>query len=56
MQELIAAAEKERQDAEQEINQAKQSEKDALNKKEQLEKEFENMSSHAQAKIQAGGE
>ena len=49
---LTAMAQKQLQDAEQELNQAKQSEKDALNKKEQLEKELKNMN----AKIQAGGE
>ena len=53
---LTAMAQKQLQDAEQELNQAKQSEKDALNKKEQLENELENMKSQMQAKIQAGGE
>ncbi len=52
--ELAAMARKQLQDAEQEIDQAKQSEKDALNKKEQLEKELENMRSQAQSKIKAG--
>jgi hypothetical protein len=50
----VAAALKQLQDAEQELNQAKQSEKDALNKKEQLEKELANMNSQAQAKMQEG--
>jgi len=52
--ELTRLAQEQSQDAEQEINQAKQSEEDALNKKGQLEKELENMNSQAQAKMQAG--
>ena len=51
---LTAMAQKQLQDAEEELNQAKQSEKDALNKKEQLENELENMKSQMQAKIQTG--
>ena len=53
---LGAQAQKLLQDAEQELNQAKQSERDDLTKKEQLENEFGNMRSQVQAKIQAGGE
>ena len=51
---LADQAEKQLQDAEQELNQAKQSEIDALKKIEQLENELENMRSQAQSKIQAG--
>ena len=53
-EDLAAMAQKQLQDAEQELNQAKESEKDALNKKEQLENELGNMRSHVQVKIQAG--
>lgn len=49
---LAAMAQELLQDAEQELNQAKQSEKDALNKKEQLENELGNM----KAQIQAGSD
>lgn len=51
---LAAMAQKQLQDAEQELNQAKESERDDLAKKEQLEKELENMKSQMQAKIQTG--
>jgi len=54
VEDLAAMARELLQDAEQELNQAKQSEKDALNKKEQLENELGNMRSQLQAKIQAG--
>jgi coenzyme F420-reducing hydrogenase delta subunit len=53
MEALIAAAKKEREDAEQESNQAKQSESDYLAKQEQLKNELENMKSQVQ-NIQAG--
>ena len=53
---LVRQAQEQSQIADQQLNQAKQSEKDALNKKEQLENELENMKSQMQAKIQAGGE
>jgi chromosome segregation ATPase len=51
---LVRLAQEQEQIADQQLNQAKQSEKDALNKKEQLENELENMRSQVQAKIQAG--
>jgi hypothetical protein len=53
---LAAMVQKQLQDAEQELNQAKQTGKDDLNKKEQLENELGNMSSQMQAMTQAGGE
>ena len=56
MDDLVRQAMEQEQIADQQLNQAKQSEKDALNKKEQLENEFENMRSQVQTKIQAGGE
>ena len=49
---LIRLAQEQDKDADQQLNQAKQSEMDDLNKKEQLENELKNMN----AKIQAGGE
>jgi hypothetical protein len=52
--ELTRLAQEQSQDADQEINQAKQSEKDALNKKERLENELGNMRAQVQAKIQTG--
>lgn len=52
--ELIRLAQEQSQNADQLVNQAKQSEKDALNKKEQLENELGNMKAQVQAKIQAG--
>jgi hypothetical protein len=51
---LAAMAQKQLQDAEQELNQAKQSESEDLKKKEQIENELGNMKSQMQAKIQAG--
>jgi len=51
---LVRQAMEQEQIADQQLNQAKQSEKDALNKKEQIENEFENMRSQVQTKIQAG--
>lgn len=51
---LTAMAQKQLQDAEQELNQAKESEKDYMAKKEQLENELGNMKSQMQANIQPG--
>lgn len=51
---LVRQAQEQSQIADQQLNQAKQSEKDALNKKEQLENELGNMRAQVQAKIQAG--
>ncbi|MCJ7618386.1 MAG: hypothetical protein MUO43_17815 [Desulfobacterales bacterium] len=53
---LVRQAQEQEQIADQQLNQAKESEKDALNKKEQLENELGNMKSQMQAKMQAGGE
>jgi hypothetical protein len=52
MDDLVRQAMEQEQIADQQLNQAKESEKDALNKKEQLENELKNMN----AKIQTGGE
>jgi len=49
---LAAMAQKQLQDAEQELNQAKQSENDMIKEKEKVENELKNM----EGKIQAGGE
>ncbi len=54
MDDLVRQAQEQSQIADQQLNQAKESEKDDLAKKEQLEKELENMKSQVQAKIQAG--
>ena len=54
MDDLVRQAMEQDQIADQQLNQAKESEKDALNKKEQLENELENMKSQMQAKIQTG--
>jgi len=51
---LVRQAMEQEQIADQQLNQAKESEKDYLAKKEQLEKELENMKSQMQANIQAG--
>lgn len=51
---LIRQAMEQEQIADQQLNQSKESEKDALNKKEQLENELEKMRSQVQAKMQAG--
>ena len=51
---LVRQAMEQEQIANQQLNQAKESEKDYLAKKEQLEKELENMKSQMQANIQAG--
>ena len=54
MDDLVRQAQEQSQIADQQLNQAKESEKDYLAKKEQLEKELENMKSQMQANIQAG--
>jgi hypothetical protein len=50
---LVRQAQEQSQIADQQLNQAKESEKNDLAKKEQLENELENMKSQMQAKIQA---
>jgi len=52
---LVRQAMEQDQIADQQLNQAKESEKDDLAKKEQLENELENMKSQMQATTQAGG-
>ena len=51
---LVRQAQEQAQIADQQLNQAKESERDDLAKKEQLENELENMKSQMQAKIQTG--
>lgn len=53
---LVRQAMEQEQIADQQLNQIKESERDDLAKKEQLENELENMKSQMQANIQAGGE
>jgi hypothetical protein len=56
MDELLRQAQKLSQDADQELNQTKQSESEYLNKKVQTENELNKLKFQIQGKIQAGGE
>ena len=51
---LIRLAREQSQDADQEINQAQQADNNALNKKEQLEKEYNNLQDQMKSKVQTG--
>ena len=56
LDDLVRQAQEQSQIADQQLSRANESEKDALNKKEQLENELGKMRSQVQAKMQAGGE